>query len=200
MALDPVGTGPYKLESYKQGIGSRHLRNENYWREGAHLDAIEIFGITDDLARVNALASGDVNLASSISPKSMKMIESTKGVELISIPSGSLLGICLLMTTSPGNNPDFAKGMKLLQRREKAVKSLLKGHGTVGNDHHINEAYGVDYWGQTLQFTDVIIRPDPVLVLIPAPPVQQELTNSIIWSFRDAEFNRVKNRDKSPDA
>ncbi|NNE21642.1 MAG: ABC transporter substrate-binding protein [Rhizobiales bacterium] len=142
---NPVGTGPYKLEEYKQGIRSRHVRNENYWREGANLDAIEIFGITDPNSRVSALLAGDVQLAANIDPKSIPQVEAKDNVEIISIPSGSYMGICLLATKSPGNNPDFVMAMKLLQRRDRIVKTLLKGHGTVGNDQPINVAYGVDF-------------------------------------------------------
>ncbi|MDH3694563.1 MAG: ABC transporter substrate-binding protein, partial [Gammaproteobacteria bacterium] len=36
------GTGPFTLESFEPGVKSVHKRNENYWREGANLDAIEI--------------------------------------------------------------------------------------------------------------------------------------------------------------
>jgi peptide/nickel transport system substrate-binding protein len=141
----PTGTGPFILEEFQPGVRSRHVRNENYWREGANVDSMEVFGITEPVARVNALLSGDVNLASSIDPKSIKQVEAKDGVDIISIPSGSYMGICMNATKAPGNNPDFVKAMKLLQRRDKIVKSLLKGHGTVGNDHPINIAYGVDF-------------------------------------------------------
>ena len=57
------GTGPFVLESFDPGAKSVHKRNENYWREGAHLDAIEMTAITDPVARVNAVISGDVQLA-----------------------------------------------------------------------------------------------------------------------------------------
>jgi peptide/nickel transport system substrate-binding protein len=142
---NPQGTGPYKLVSYQPGVRSEHVRNENYWREGANLDSMEVFGITDPVARVNALLSGDIQLAAVVDPKAIKQIEATDGVEVMSVPSGSYMGICLNATKAPGNNPDFVQAMKLIQRRGKIVKNLLKGHGTVGNDHPINVAYGVDY-------------------------------------------------------
>ena len=142
---NPVGTGPFKLVEFQPGVRSKHVRNDDYWREGANVDEIEVFGITDPSARVNALIAGDVDLSTSIDPKSIKQIESAGGAEIISTPSGAYMGICLLATKSPGNNPDFLNAMKLLQRREKIVKSLLKGHGTLGNDHPINVAYGVDH-------------------------------------------------------
>jgi peptide/nickel transport system substrate-binding protein len=142
---NPVGTGPFVLEDFQPGVRSSHVRNENYWREGANVDSIEIFGITDPVARVNALLAGDINLSTNIDPKSIKQVEAKEGVEIMSTPSGAYMGICLLATKSPGNNPDFVMAMKLLQRRDKVVKTLLKGHGTLGNDHPINVAYGIDH-------------------------------------------------------
>lgn len=142
---NPVGTGPYKLTEFQPGVRSKHVRNEDYWRESANLDEIEIFAITDPVARVNALLSGDIDMMAQLDPKAVKQVEQAPGVEVISLPSGTYMGMCMMLDRSPGNNPDFVKGMKLLQRRDKIVKSVLKGLGTVGNDHPINKAYGVDF-------------------------------------------------------
>ncbi len=142
---NPVGTGPYKLKEFQPGVRSVHVRNENYWRDGANLDEIEIFAITDPVARVNALLSRDIDLMTQLDPKAIKQVDAADGVEVLSTPSGTYMGMCLMLDKSPGNNPDFVKGMKLLQRREKIVKSILKGKGTVGNDHPINSAYGIDF-------------------------------------------------------
>lgn len=141
----PVGTGPYTLEDFQPGVRSKHVRNENYWREGANFDELEIFAITDPVARVNALLSGDVDMVAQVDPKAIKQVESTDGVEIKSNPSGSYMGFCMMLDKSPGNNPEFVKGMKFLHRREKIVKSVLKGQGTVGNDQPINSAYGKDF-------------------------------------------------------
>ena len=56
-----------------------------------------------------------------------------------------------MLNTSPGNNRDFVLAMKYLQRREKVVKSILKGQGSVGNDHPISAAYGVDHCAELPQ-------------------------------------------------
>ncbi len=137
-----IGTGPYVMESFKPGVGSTHLRNENYWRESAYLDAIEIFAITDSLARVNALVSDDIQLAQAVDPKAIRQIEDAPGVEVLSVPGGSYMAIAIMKNTLPGSNDDFVKGMQYIQRRERIVKSILKGHGTIGNDQPINAAYG----------------------------------------------------------
>lgn len=142
---NPTGTGPFKLKEFKPGVRSLHERNEHYWREGANADEIEIFAITDKVARTSALLSGDINLMQALDPKAIKQVEGTPGVGVWSVPSGAYLGICCMTNTSPGNNRDFVLAMKYIQRRKKVVKSILKGQGTPGNDHPINIAYGADH-------------------------------------------------------
>ncbi len=142
---NPVGTGPFKLKEFNPGQRSLHTRNEHYWREGANVEEIEIFAITDKVARTSALLSGDIDLMQALDPKAIKKIEATSGVGVWSVASGAYLGICCMTNTSPGNNRDFVLAMKYIQRRKKIVKSILKGQGTIGNDHPINIAYGADH-------------------------------------------------------
>lgn len=142
---NPVGTGPFKLKEFNPGVRSLHVRNEHYWREGANAEEVEIFAITDKVARLSALLSGDIDLLMSLDPKAIKKVEATPGVGVWSVASGAYMGICCMTHTAPGNNRDFVLAMKYIQRRKKIVKSVLKGQGTVGNDHPINAAYGDDH-------------------------------------------------------
>jgi len=142
---NPPGTGPFKLVEFSPGVRSLHVRNEDYWREGANVDTIEITAITDKVARTSALISGDIDLMQGLDPKAIKQIEGSSGVGIWSVASGAYFGICPMTTSSPGNNPDFVLALKYIQRRKKIVRSILKGQGTVGNDHPINIAYGADH-------------------------------------------------------
>ncbi|MCP5075002.1 MAG: ABC transporter substrate-binding protein [Rhodobacteraceae bacterium] len=142
---NPVGTGPFKLQKFEPGQRSIHVRNEHYWREGPNVDEIEIFAITDKVARTSALLSGDIDLMQALDPKAIRKVEATDGVGVWSVASGAYMGICAMTHLAPGNNPDFVKALQYIQRRKKIVKSILKGQGTVGNDHPINIAYGKDH-------------------------------------------------------
>ena len=138
---NPPGTGPFTLKEFKPGMRAVHERNRNYWREGPNLDVVETTAITDPVARVNALLSRDIHLAEIIDPKAIRQVENTPGISISSIPSGQYVGICCMKNTAPGNNNDFVMAMKLLQKRERILKSIMKKHGTLGNDHPINKAY-----------------------------------------------------------
>ncbi len=148
---NPTGTGPFKLVEFKPGLRSLHVRNEDYWREGPNVDELEITGITDKVARTSALLSGDIDLMQALDPKAIKQVESASGVGIWSVPSGAYFGICPMTNASPGNNPDFVLALKYIQRRKKIVRSILKGQGTVGNDHPINIAYGADHCSELEQ-------------------------------------------------
>ena len=140
-----IGTGPFLLESFAPGVRSTHVRNPNYWRDGPNFDALELTGITDPIARVNALVAGDMDLINNIDSKGIRLIEQTDGVRVISTPSSLYGGICCLKNTPPGESDDFVKAMQYIQDRERIVRSILKGHGQVGNDHPIGPPYGADH-------------------------------------------------------
>lgn len=142
---NPTGTGPYKLTEFKPGVRSTHVRNEHYWRDGPNFDELEVFAITDSVARTNALLSGDIDLMQALDPKAIKQIKKNPDTLVNSVPSGAYMGICNMLNASPGNNPDFVRAMKLLPQRKRMVKRILKKQGTVGNDHPINVAYGPDF-------------------------------------------------------
>ncbi|MEE8056508.1 MAG: ABC transporter substrate-binding protein, partial [Pseudomonadales bacterium] len=93
------------------------MRNEDYWREGANVDLIEINAITDKVARTSALITGDIDMMMSLDPKAIKQIESADGVRVWSVSTGAYMGICCMLNQAPGNNRDFVLAMKYIQRR-----------------------------------------------------------------------------------
>lgn len=146
-----IGTGPFVMESFQPGVKSVHVRNKNYWREGANLDACEITAITDPVARVNALIAGDMQMVTQLEPKAFRQVESADGVTLLSTPAALQMGICALKNTAPGNNDDFVKGLQYIQDRERIVKRILKGKGSLGNDTPISAAHGADFCSELPQ-------------------------------------------------
>ena len=142
-----IGTGPYILKEFKPGVRSVHVRNDNYWNEeaGPYIEEFEVFGITDNVARVNALISGDVQMMGNLDPKAVPQVEAADGVEVFAVASGAYMDVIARLDKAPGNNPDFVEGLKYLQRRDRVLKVVQKGLGSVGNDQPIGPAYGADW-------------------------------------------------------
>jgi len=134
-----IGTGPYKLKEFKPGVRSIAVRNEAYWKPGQpYLDEIEFVGIGDEGARVNALLSGDLDLAGSVNPRSVDRIKGTPGFSVFSTQSGQYSDLIMRKDMGPGANPDFILAMKHLIDREQMKKSVALGHAVLGNDQPID--------------------------------------------------------------
>ena len=135
------GTGAFACEKFEPGVRSIGVKNKNYWKSGApYLDSFEFFAIPDDPARVNALLSGDIQLAAAINPRSMRLVESQPGVVLSKTTSGNYTDLNMRLDMAPGDKKDFVAGMKYLINREQIQKSALRGLAEIANDQPVSPA------------------------------------------------------------
>ena len=132
------GTGPFKLKEFKPGVRTVAVRNENYWKPGRpYLDEVELIGIQDEPARVNALLSGDVQLIVQVDPRSTGRVKSTPGYAVLETKSGLFTDLIMRQDAVPTSNPDFVMGMKYLIDREQAKNAVFRGFAVVANDQPI---------------------------------------------------------------
>ncbi|WP_439402542.1 ABC transporter substrate-binding protein [Bradyrhizobium sp. DASA03068] len=133
------GTGPYKLAEFKPGVRTIGVRNPEYFNPGRpYLDEIELFGITDELARVNALLSGDVQFISSLSPRSAQQIASVPNLALFETKGGGYQPLALRLGREPGSNRDFVLAVKHLLNREEIRRAVYRNFGVIANDQPID--------------------------------------------------------------
>ncbi|MGF6805129.1 peptide/nickel transport system substrate-binding protein [Paraburkholderia sp. Clong3] len=134
-----VGTGPYKLKTFKPGVSTVGIRNDSFWKTGGgpYLDQIELIGIGDNAARVNALLSGDVHLINSVDPRATQRIAATPGYEVRETRSGLYTDLIMRRDNPLTGNPDFVQGMKYLFDREQIRTAVFRGYAVIGNDQPI---------------------------------------------------------------
>lgn len=138
------GTGPFVCKEFSPGIRSVGTRNANYFHsERPYLDQIVFTGIPDNAARVDALLSGDIDIAGAINAHSTPQIKGAKGFEIFETKSSDYTDLIMHLDAPDVGNPDFVLAMKYLQDREQILKSVLLGYGTIGNDQPVapNSAY-----------------------------------------------------------
>lgn len=132
------GTGAFLCETFEPGLRSVGLKNRNYWKSsGPYLDSFEFFAIADDVARVNALISGDIQIAAMINPRSLRLLETQPSVKLSTTNSGNYTDMIMRLDVPPGDKPGFVEGMNLLLNRELIRKSAFRGMAIVQNDQPI---------------------------------------------------------------
>ncbi|GGZ31102.1 ABC transporter substrate-binding protein [Asticcacaulis endophyticus] len=131
-----IGTGPYRCTQFKPGVRTVGTRFDNYWKSGLpYLDEIELIGIPDEVSRVNALLSGDVQLISPINPRSTRRVRGSNKHTVVETKSS--LYTDLIVRQDAFGGEDFTLGIKHLLNRQLISKALFRGFATIGNDQPI---------------------------------------------------------------
>jgi len=134
-----IGTGGYILESFEPGVRAFTKRNPNYWKEGrAHFDEIETLSIADYNARTTALMTGKIDYMDLCELKTIHLLKKSSRIQIINTTSGFHFTMPMLVDVSPYDNNDVRLALKYAINREQIVKTVLRGYGTVGNDHPIS--------------------------------------------------------------
>ena len=132
------GTGAYKVKQFEPGVRAHYQRNENYWKEDrAHLDEIEIILISDPAARLNALTTGEVDLIDRPDLKTLHLLKRRKGLRVEQTTGTKHYTLPMLSDVAPYKDNNVRQALKYAIDRQEMVDKILKGYGTVGNDHPI---------------------------------------------------------------
>jgi peptide/nickel transport system substrate-binding protein len=137
-----VGTGPFKVKSFKPGHGCLVVRNPNYWKSGLpYIDEVESFSIPDSIARVNALLAGNIHVLLDLDPSLVNKIKAEPRAQVLSTPSSYRVPFIMRCDMPPYNDPNVRLALKLLIDREKYNKIVYGENLQLGNDHPVAPVY-----------------------------------------------------------
>ncbi|MGE0170373.1 ABC transporter substrate-binding protein [Nocardioides sp.] len=161
---NPIGTGPYVMESFDPGSRMVFGKNPHYRIEGRpYLDRLEIVSVDDPDARVAALTSGQLDVIGDVSPLRAREISQSPSLTLAASKSGFFLEHLMSCTQAPFNDVRVRQAMRLLVDREELVQNAFQGYAMVGND--------MPSWFDTSAYPDVPQRtydPDQARSLLKA--------------------------------
>lgn len=129
---NPVGTGPFKFVEWKRNDTVTIEKNEDYWIEGEpKLDKVVFRSIPDNSARLNALLSGEIDLADGITPSDGATIEGNAELQLFERPSMNVGYLGLTTTRKPFDNPKVRQAMNYAIDKQAIVDAFFEGRGDV---------------------------------------------------------------------
>jgi peptide/nickel transport system substrate-binding protein len=141
-ALSGIGTGPYKLARFDPGVVSEHERFENHWRDDrGYFDGCTLIGMNDVNARISALMTGEVDAIARVDGQLASRLESRQDIRVLEALSGYHSSFAMWTDTAPFDNNDVRLALKYSIDREALMSAVLMGHGSIGNDHPLNQAY-----------------------------------------------------------
>jgi peptide/nickel transport system substrate-binding protein len=133
-----IGTGGYTLISYEPGYNALTKRNPNYWKEGrAHFNEVETIGIGDVTERIVALHRGQIDAMNRFELRLNHLLPRARGIQIINVTGTKHYTIPMLTDREPFNNNDVRLALKYAINREQLLKKILRGYGSLGNDHPI---------------------------------------------------------------
>ncbi|MBS4214179.1 ABC transporter substrate-binding protein [Neobacillus rhizophilus] len=126
----PVGAGPYKFVSRVPNGEIVLAAFEDYWQEGKpYLDKMTIKIIADENTRINALKSGEIDLAFNINAANLSNLENDPKIVVKKILGMKRPQLYLNRNIEPFNNKSFRLAVQHGINREALVRSINFGDG-----------------------------------------------------------------------
>ena len=126
---NPVGTGPYKLESWDAGQSIVLVKNEDYYLGAPKIDRIIFKIVTDDNAQALQLKSGEIDLAL-LDPKNAKDFTDKEGYTCYDMTTADYRGILFNFWNDYWTeNRDLIPAICYGIDRQAIIDSVLLGQG-----------------------------------------------------------------------
>ena len=83
----PIGSGPYKLDSWQPGVQSVLAANDHYWRGKPPFQQVIFRAVADDATRVADLRAGRADIVRQITPDDAAALKSDQAVKVLVSPT-----------------------------------------------------------------------------------------------------------------
>ncbi|MEO1057519.1 MAG: ABC transporter substrate-binding protein, partial [Actinomycetota bacterium] len=131
-----VGSGPFVLEQFEQGVGATVVRNPDYWDGPPSLDRVEFTAITEASTRARALESGEIEYAGSLDAPAAESLDSADGVGVFrgGEVNSTIRCFAFNKTQAPFDDPNVIEACKLATDRQQLIDVIAFGNADLGND------------------------------------------------------------------
>ena len=131
---NPIGTGPFKFESWSAGDKTVLTRNENYWNgETTNIEELIIRPIDDSAVRYNNLTSGTIDIINSLSPSQMTKLEEEDNYYLLEPSSSNETALVevVIKNNEAFKNPLVMQALTHALDKEVINENIYQGYGSV---------------------------------------------------------------------
>lgn len=137
-----VGTGPFKLESWKIGDKLVIVRNDSYWGKKAFLRRVIFRAIPDNAARLQALQTGEIQGYDLVEPQDIATIKKDSKLKVLDRPAFNVAYVTINQAVKPFDNLLVRQAVAYGLDRAGVVKTFYAGRGTVANEFMPPEVVG----------------------------------------------------------
>lgn len=120
----PIGTGPYTLASYQQGIQAELKANPDYWAGVPAVKQVTIRMVPDDSTRLAELEAGTADLITDVPGNLVDRAKSQPGVEIKQLVSARRLYVFFNANTAPTDDVRVRQAVNYAIDREAITKAV----------------------------------------------------------------------------
>ncbi len=129
-----IGTGPFRVEKFDPDGITVLTANEDYWEGPPALARIEVIGVPDAQARLQAFLSGQLDMERGIAPMMRRALDKSLRYQLLEIPTGNWMGLAFRTDVPPFDDPRVREALHLTVDREEMLQLALDGGGVISCD------------------------------------------------------------------
>jgi len=140
---NPVGSGPFRFESWKRGSEVRLSAYDDFWGKdlpaeegggGPNVDRIVIRSIPDNTARVAALSGGELSGADGLTPDDVPTVEENEDLKVLTRPPLNLAYLAMNCQKEPFNDPRVRRAVTHAINTREIVESFFGDTGEVATN------------------------------------------------------------------
>lgn len=131
---NPVGSGPFKATSFTANREAQLVRNDDYWGAKPGFKDLKIVYFQDEDAILNALLSGQIDVAYQINGNQVQQVEGA-GKQLLRSDAGSYPMIEMQIDQPPFDDVRVRHAFQLMVDRNRVVENAFGGEARLGNDY-----------------------------------------------------------------
>ncbi len=133
VANKPIGTGPFKFESWDPGSEIKLVRNEDYWGGAPNIEGVTYKIVPEELTRVADLETQASDIIDSVNPNSIEQIINSDAAEIVETDSTYVNFLGFNTNKEPFDDVRVRQAISMAIDKDVIVDSILNGVGTIAN-------------------------------------------------------------------
>ncbi|WP_430487918.1 glutathione ABC transporter substrate-binding protein [Priestia flexa] len=142
LTTTPIGTGPFKFESWKSGQSIKLVKNDSYSGEKPIIDGIEFLVVPEDSTRLAMVETGEAHINDQVPVTEIERIESSDALNLYRTDGLAVEYIGFNTAKEPFDNAKVRKALSMAIKREAIIDGVYNGVGTLANSSMSPKVFG----------------------------------------------------------
>jgi peptide/nickel transport system substrate-binding protein len=124
----PVGSGAFKLKSWKRDQVVELVKNESYWRKGyPHVDAATLMSVPSDNTRILNVKSGTADVADSVPFAQIPAIDKGDAAKVLVAPGADMYVVVMNNSKKPFDEVAVRQALNYATPVDAIIKTAFQG-------------------------------------------------------------------------